>query len=87
MHVACARFAEEIADACARSEDERVREMCVYTYDESLTSKEAAERVSAVGGDSTAHLDAESAAILLERYFSGAYGEAKVVVPFGKSRV
>jgi len=30
-------------------------------------------------------LDAESAAILLERYFDGSYGEARLVEPFERA--
>ena len=85
-HLICARFAGEVADAVAKSEDEAMRGVRVYTYDESRTSKEAAERAGLSGGDATrAHLDAESAAILLERYFDGSYGEARLVEPFGRA--
>lgn len=85
-HRICARFAGEVADAVAKSEDEAMRGVRVYTYDESRTSKEAAERAGLSGGDATrAHLDAESAAILLERYFEGSYGEARLVEPFGRA--
>ena len=85
-HRICARFAGEVADAVARSEDDAMRGVRVYTYDESRTSKEAAERAGLSGGDATrAHLDAESAAILLERYFDGSYGEARLVEPFERA--
>lgn len=83
MHVVCERFAGEVADACARSSDETVRATRVYAYDESMTSKEAAERMAdglRVGGGDEG-LDSASAAILLERYFDGSHGEAKVVEP------
>lgn len=83
MHVVCERFAGEVADACARSSDETIRATRVYAYDESRTSKEAAERMAdglGVGGGDEG-LDSASAAILLERYFDGSHGEAKVVEP------
>ena len=79
MDLICARFAGEVADALARSEDANARAVTVYTLDESRTSVEAAERMEASG--STNSVDAASAAILLERYFDGSYGEPKVVKP------
>lgn len=79
MDLVCARFAGEVADACARSEDAHARRLTVYTLDESRTSVEAAERMADVG--SSASVDSASAAILLERYFDGSYGEPRVVRP------
>lgn len=80
MHAVCARFAGEVADACARSTNAETKALVVYTYDESRTSKEASERIATSGGSNeNGALDSASAAILLERYFDGSYGEAKLV--------
>ena len=83
MHVICARFAGEVADAAARSDD--LRDVDVFTCDESLTSKEAMDRLEAtgrIGAEAEARLDSVAAAVILERYFDGSYGTPKKVEPF-----
>ena len=82
-HVICARFAGEVADAAARSDD--LRDVDVFTCDESLTSKEAMDRLEAtgrIGAEAEARLDSVAAAVILERYFDGSYGTPKKVEPF-----
>ena len=83
MERTCVRFAREVADACARSSD--LRDVDVFTCDETLTSKEAVERLAMSGRKSDGVddlVDSVAAAVLLERYFDGSYGAPKKVEPF-----